>query len=1084
MPLTTSLDTLLEFPEVAKAYHLIQNEQSLCFEELWSAPKAALLCLAQKATGKHILLLSEEDSSSFKLLYDLESFGANVIDFPSWETLPKEGIAPSSDIVGERYKTLQAILEAKSPLIVRTSLKSVLQKILLPESFSSYFTTFSLRQQIDLEAVAKQLTEMGYERLATCSDKGEFAIRGGILDLFPVDATEPVRIELFGDEIESMRTYDPVGQKSVRKIEKIEVFAAKELEIIQKEANLCFILDYLKENVIISFDNILELEDQYSKMVSSFGAPTRLFASFQELFSHVKNRQFLLFAEKPLVELSEVESSKKTGEVCFEMFSESFKVFRTPLFFEDTASILTPDSELPPSLQDALLGLKNLKKDAQIILTTLYESDKAFIQEKLQELGVLLPKTTLWEHSSLTSGFSFPEKNWFLFSYQELAGKVQLRRKKLRSTFHTTPSLFHDLAPGDLVVHYHNGIGKYLGQEKQRDHEGKEREFMLIEYADSARLFVPMHQAHLVTKYIGSHDEKPSFHTIGGKVWQKTKLKTEKAIVGYAKELIESHAKREIIGGFAFSFDSPDLQAFEEEFPFEETEDQLDAIASVKEDMISPKAMDRLICGDVGYGKTEVAMRSAFKAVVDGGKQVAMLVPTTVLAMQHYENFAERMGNYPVRVEVISRFRKTKDVQKALEDVQAGKVDILIGTHRIISEDVHFKNLGLVIIDEEQRFGVKAKEHLKRVKSGVDCLTLSATPIPRTLYLSLIGARDMSVINSPPFDRLPIKTVIVEPQDELIKTAIEREIARNGQVYFIHNRVETLPSMASHLQKLVPHAKIGIAHGQMAPHEIESVFHAFKDGRLDILVATTIVESGVDFPNANTILIHQADHHGLADLYQLRGRVGRWNRQAYAYFLVKNMRNLPEISRKRLQALAESSGFGGGMKLAMRDLEIRGAGDILGTEQSGHVAAIGFHFYCKLLKRAVKRLQGSKHPLMVECKLEIPYPAYIPDIYMPEPSHRMEIYQRLGDAEDLEEIDALFLEIEDRFGKYPQEVRWLYYATRVRLLASLKKVLLIKLTGNFLLLERDAPGKKIAEKKVVRPPKSPLELEEMVRLYL
>ncbi len=492
--------------------------------------------------------------------------------------------------------------------------------------------------------------------------------------------------------------------------------------------------------------------------------------------------------------------------------------------------------------------------------------------------------------------------------------------------------------------------------------------------------------------------------------------------------------------------------------------------------------MDRLICGDVGYGKTEVAMRAAFKAVVDGEKQVAVLVPTTVLAMQHFETFSARMEGYPVRVGVMSRFVKPKDIEKTLQQIAEGTIDILIGTHRIVSEDVTFKNLGLVIIDEEQRFGVRAKEHLKKIRKEVDCLTLSATPIPRTLYMSLTGARSLSVINTPPEDRLPIQSVVCTATEELIKNALLRELARGGQSYIIHNRVESIYKMAETIQKLVPTARIVVGHGQMGAQELDTVFHAFKTGTADILVATSIIENGIDIPNANTMLIDHAERFGLADLYQMRGRVGRWNRKAYCYFLVPNTKELSEISRKRLSALTHSSGHGGGMKIAMHDLEIRGAGNILGTEQSGHVATIGFHLYCKLLKKTITALQKKETPLAYhEVKVEFPFDARLPDDYVNETSLRMEIYQRLGDAESEEEIDKLIDEVRDRFGPLPKPVEWLHRITRIRLFAARSQFTLLKLTKVVFLAEQSHGQKnKISKKILIKFPQNPEELEKTV----
>ncbi|MCE5316056.1 MAG: transcription-repair coupling factor [Parachlamydia sp.] len=693
-------------------------------------------------------------------------------------------------------------------------------------------------------------------------------------------------------------------------------------------------------------------------------------------------------------------------------------------------------------------------------------------------MGVALPKHHQTHLGYLSSGFAMRDLDLVVLPMTEITQRYKIRRQKQRSTYHTLPVETYDLTPGDLVVHLNQGIGKYLGLEKRPDHTGALSEFFVLEYAENSKFYAPLNQSYLISKYIGGSEEIPKLHTLGSNRWKKTRENTEQAILAYANDLLELYAKREMKGGFAYSPDSTDLNAFEETFPYVETEDQLAAIASVKSDMVSSKAMDRLICGDVGYGKTEVAMRAAFKAVVDGRKQVAVLVPTTVLAMQHFENFVDRMSPFPINVGVLSRFRTPKEVRKTLEGLIKGSIDIVVGTHRIISQDVQFKDLGLVIIDEEQRFGVKAKEHLKKIKTGVDCLTLSATPIPRTLYMSLIGARDMSVINTPPQDRLPITTVVTEPNDVTLKGALMRELSRDGQIFFIHNRVETIFDKSSHIQSLVPHAKVATVHGQMSSDEIDTIFHAFKSGKADILVATSIVENGIDIPNANTILIDRADQFGLADLYQLRGRVGRWNRRAYAYFLVPRLHALPEISRKRLNALAESSGYGGGMKIAMRDLEIRGAGNILGLEQSGHVSAIGFHLYCKMLKRTIQTLQGKVPSFISDVKIEIPVDARLPEEYILEVQLRMEIYQRLGEAVSLEEVDEIWAELQDRYGPPPLPAEWLYRLTRVRVFAALRGYTHLKLEKLSLTTEQKKGKDSIIRKVLLSQPKTPQEFEE------
>lgn len=1028
-------------PSLGQIERFLREGDSLLLEGLWNSPKALISILAAKATGKHILILTGASTEETRLYHDFKYFSdLPVIDFPAWETLPSESIPPSPDIVGDRYTALNALQGSSQPHIVITGLQAVLQKLLLPKRFSELHFQCKTGQPLNFQDTIERLVKMGYQRKNVAADKGEFAVRGGIIDVFPVSSPDPYRLEFWGDELESLRTYDPVGQKSIQVVESLQIVPGQELELIQKETQLCSVLDYLGPNTLIVFDDLLNLEDRYTSLLQITSAGPQFF-SIKEFLDDTEKFQKLYLSKEPIETLSDIRFLNKPPSgyyseaappiaLQFQLFNRDLEATRLP----------SPFRPLPEEDEDVLAGLKTLPKDYRIQFLFETEAEEAKLKKQLDELHL----HGHFELGYLSSGFVLSDANLVIFPMTELTRRYKIRRQKQRSTYHTTYVESNDLAVGDLVVHYNHGIGKFLGMEKKPNNQGVLSEFYLVEYAEAGKLYVPIQQAYLISKYIGGGEEMPRLHTIGGTRWKKTREQTQSAILGYASELLNLYAHRELKGGFTFKEDSPDMEDFEEDFPFIETEDQLAAIRDIKIDMVSPKAMDRLVCGDVGYGKTEVAMRAAFKAVVDGGKQVAVLVPTTVLAMQHFDNFVERMRNFPVNVAVLSRFRSAKEIRESIKGIQEGSIDIVIGTHRLISKDIQFKDLGLVIIDEEQRFGVKAKEHLKKLKSGVDCLTLSATPIPRTLYMSIVGARDMSIISSPPQDRLPIKTVIAEPDDQLMKTAILRELARDGQIYFIHNRVETIYDVSAKIKGFAPNARIVTGHGQMHADELDSIFHAFRNGHADILVATTIVENGIDVPNANTILIDRADRFGLADLYQLRGRVGRWNRRAYAYFLVPRLRSLPELSRKRLDALAESSGYGGGMKLAMRDLEIRGAGNMLGTEQSGHVSSVGFHLYCKMLKRTIKTLQGKLPQLVTDVKIEFPVDARIPDTYIEDVSLRMEIYQRFGESLSLEEVRDIWSEVKDRFGVPPEPAEWLYELTSLKVFAQLNGYTLIQ----------------------------------------
>jgi len=825
-------------------------------EGLWDAPKALL---ASEAVKKRSVLLITGGMREDRFYDNLSYFCPGVaVEFPAWETLPGEEIAPSPDIIGKRFEALHALIHKKGPSILLCPLPSLLQKVIPKEALAPLLHRWKKGSRMPFSSLAQWLTELGYVRSAVVSDKGEFALRGGILDLFPVASSDPYRIEWFGDEIEGIRTFDPVGQKTIAKAEEVFLCPAKEMPLLQKAERLVPIGSYL-EDPIIFWDDLLAIEDTYVSLKGMPAAKSPFFYPFEELLKSWDHRQQIFCTDFPLTEQ-------------FEMFNHTFRAKSFKHRFFKVEHCFHPEESPDPHFHFLFLNATETEEE----------------EVKKQLSSIQLPKNTRWERGYLTSGYCLD--NLVVIPNVEITQRARIRRQKWRSTYHTPAAELHELSPGDRVVHFHSGIGLYLGLEKHANHLGQETEFLSLEYADNSKLFVPLSQAYLVSRYVGSKEELPSLSQLGGKRWQAMRAHAQTQIVGYANELLQLYAERAVQGGFRYPPDSETMAQFERDFPYTETQDQALAIHALKEDMTSEKAMDRLICGDVGYGKTEVAMRAAFKAVIDGKKQVAVLVPTTVLAVQHFETFCQRMSGFPVHIGVVSRFHTPKEVRETLHKVSQGEIDILIGTHRLLSEDVRFKELGLIIIDEEQRFGVKAKEHLKKFKATVDCLTLSATPIPRTLYMSLVYARDMSVINTPPQDRLPVKTILAETDPELIQNALMRELSRGGQAFYIHNRVESIFGRAEMVQKLLPSAKIGVVNGQMDPDAVDQIFHRFKQGDLDILFATTIVENGIDIPNANTILIDRADTYGLADLYQLRGRVGRWNRAAYAYFLIPKKR--------------------------------------------------------------------------------------------------------------------------------------------------------------------------------------------------
>lgn len=1039
-----------DHPSLLKIKEQLQKGESLLAEGLSDAPKALVLSYALKVTGKNLLIITGGRQEEGDLFNDFPFFtDAPLIDFPAWETLPSEGIAPSPDVVGDRLLTLKKLSEAKEPQIVLASLQACLQKLLPKDSFSKCYFELKKGQIVPFEPFAKKLLEMGYQKVPITQDKGQFSIRGGLIDIYPVSSPDPFRIEFFDEEVESIRIFDPIGQRSIRTVDQISITLGEEKSFIEKSEHLSTLLDYLGKETIIVIDDLYSLEEKWVQIKELLGKETRSFASMGEWMELIRSFQTIYFTEKKIHELTEKVQFFERPAFQFEMFNTTLKANYWAHPFLSFEQVFL-DMEHP------IESLANSPYAQQKIL---FISSSDIEEKQLREKSTF--PHALFLRGYLKEGFILDDTVFFPFT--TLSHKPKIRRQKQRSTYHTTPFEYEEIVPGELVVHFHHGIGRFLGMERKPNAQGIQSEYLSIEYAEGGKLFVPLDQSYLVNKYIGSHEETPRLHVIGSARWKNTREKTEMAIKGYAKELLEVYATREIRGGFAFPEDQHEMHMFEEDFPYVETEDQLHAISDIKKDMQAIKAMDRLVCGDVGYGKTEVAMRAAFKAVVEGNKQVAVLVPTTILALQHYETFSQRMRGFPIRVGHISRFVNARKNREILEALSVGKIDIVVGTHRLVSKDVAFKDLGLVIIDEEQRFGVKAKEHLKKIKAGVDCLTLSATPIPRTLYLSMIGIRDVSQINTPPQDRLPIKSIIAEPREEIIQTALQRELGRDGQAYLIHNRVETIFEFGNKIQKLVPSARIVIAHGQMHGDDIDTAFHKFKSGEADILISTTIIENGIDIPNANTIIIDQADRFGIADLYQLRGRVGRWNRRAFCYFLVQRIERLPDIARKRLEALTQSSGYGGGMKVALRDLELRGAGDILGLDQSGHVSQIGFHLYCSLLKRTIKALRGEVPKTYTECKVEIPLDARFPEEYINEVTLRMEFYRRLGETVSEKEVEEIFKEVIDRFGPLPKPAENLKLITLIRIVGSLNKATSIKL-DNFRLTMEYKKGSNVEKK--------------------
>jgi transcription-repair coupling factor (superfamily II helicase) len=1034
------------------------KHSSIILDDVQDSIRSLLITSLFEKTNKDILIITSGTRKD-ELFNQISSFKKDdILEFLSLDVLPNEDIEPSCDIIGQRYETLSKLLDKEKNKIVLTPLDSAFQKILTKEDLKKSLYKININDSFDYQTFVDILEYLGYEKTSVVSNKKEYALRGSIIDFFSTSSFHPIRVEFFDDKIESIRTFDAATQKSIEKISNCIITPANENSFLKNKKISSTIINYLEDPIII-FDDIAHIEDKIVSFKKLNPLPIH-YLSFDEYFEKIKNNIKIYFSDKKIEDLSKVkylEKNEKNQKITFEFLNKEITAFKYLKFFSSYNEFLNQDDlnifEMIPLF---------IKKRAKIIFLSTSEFEEKHIKEILEKNNIPF-ENCHFKKGYLNHGFVINDIFLVIIPYYEITKRQSIRRQKWRDATSSPLAEFHHLKINDLVVHANSGIGKYLGCEKHKDHLGNENEFLIIEYQNSSKLYVPLSQAHLVTRYIGAFDEKPALNILGSTKWQKTKHQAQKQIIGYASDLLERQAKREIEKGYVFPKDSDELLLFEMDFPYQETTDQLKAINDIKNDLTSTKPMDRLICGDVGYGKTEVCMRAAFKAVYDGKKQVAVLVPTTVLAQQHYESFKQRMSSFPIKVDMVSRFKSPKENKQTIEDVKNGKIDILIGTHRILSKDVKFKDLGLLIIDEEQRFGVRAKEHLKKFKTNIDTITMSATPIPRTLYMSLIKIKDMSVINTPPQDRLPIKTIILENDDNIIKNAILRELSREGQVFFIHNRVESIYNRKDHIQKLIKDAKIQVAHGQLSSDEIDDVFHAFKNGKSDILFATTIVENGIDIPNANTILIDRADTFGLSDLHQLRGRVGRWNRSAYAYFITPKNKELSEISKKRLNALVQSSGYSAGIKIAMRDLEIRGAGDILGIKQSGQIASIGFHLYCKLLKKTIEALKNKKQTVFIDTKMEFNYIAKIPENYISDANLRMEIYYRLSESSSFQEADDLLKELEDRFSSPPIEVLYLINLTKIRIFASDNNFTLLKFNKFTLYAEKTVKRKTVTK---------------------
>lgn len=1045
-------------------------------------------------SGRQLLLVTYDELRSRQLYEDIKSISGDrkTVHFPRKELLFYDIDAHSHERNHQRLKVLSRMLEEKDIIIV-TSIEAISDRILSKNSLEAHRLSFSLGGEYLLDELTEKLILSGYERVSMVEAQGQFSIRGGILDVFSPDMDNPVRIEFFDTMVDSIRSFDFRTQRSLEVLEKITVYPSRDILLPKESSTVSESLTrdlaaYVKSSSDkTSRDLAQEKFGKYIELLKQgIHIPNRdLLLPYlgtelvSDLLDHLERNAVILLDEPRRIRESKLSLENSFDNWASELF-QAGEILRAHFnsktrlddFIEKSkgficltsAAFLKQDQDFPPKAIHQLAGrqmtvyhgkLDILKEDLErfkykgykTIILSGTEGRGKRLKDMLDKLGTsseyhesraaeIKSGQLFITPGSLNTGFEYEGVKLAVISDTDIFGSGRKRTKKKRSKPLAKESSlsFGDLKEGDFVVHENYGIGQYLGVQ-QLTVQGIKKDYLHIQYKGNDRLYLPIDQMGMIQKYIGSDSIKPKINKLSGGEWSKTRSKTKRAIEDMAQDLLELYAKREKLKGFSFSEDSTWQREFEDMFPYDETPGQLHSTEEIKKDMETPKPMDRLLCGDVGYGKTEVALRAAFKAIMDG-KQVAILVPTTILAQQHYNTLIERFGTFPVKIAMLSRFRSPKEQKENVKLLKKGMIDVVVGTHRLLSKDVEFKDLGLLIVDEEQRFGVKHKESLKRLKETVDVLTLTATPIPRTLHMSLVGIRDMSVIEDPPEERYPIQTYVTEHNKSLIREAIIKEISRGGQVYYVYNRVETIDKISSELQQLIPEAVFAVGHGQMAERELENVMMDFMNQETDVLICTTIIETGLDIPNVNTIIIHDADKMGLSQLYQLRGRVGRSNRIAYAYFTYERDKVLSEVAEKRLRAIKEFTEFGSGFKIAMRDLEIRGAGNLLGMEQHGHIESIGYDLYVKYLGEAVRRLKGEVVEERIDTTVDIKIDGFISDRYIEDEDQKIEIYKKISSVESMDDYRELIDELIDRFGDLPKPVENLMNISYIRALAS------------------------------------------------
>ena len=981
------------------------------------------------------LILTYSELKAKEIYEEYQALGEEAFYYPAKDFLFFHADIQGNELLRQRMTAVSSLLSGK-PGVIITTLDGCMDPLLPFEKLKDLILTIGTESVVEMEAVKRRLVRMGYERVGQVELPGQFAIRGGILDIYPLTEEYPVRVELWDDEVDSIRNFDAKSQRSMENLEEIVLYPAAELNPEEYHMDGVSLLDYVKEyRSLVFLDEVNRLFERGETVEKEY---RQNFENRLEKGQIEKGQKEEIFpCEQVMYRLGRMRGAAlgtlETTDKRMDFHSRYRLETRSIQSYNNHFELLVKDlKRWKREKYRVVLMCASRTRGKRLAEDLLAEELAAFYSE--DERRVAQPGEIMVVHGNVFRGYEYPMIRFAVISETDVFGREKKKKRRKQRVFEGRKiGSFTDLSIGDYVVHENHGLGIYRGIEKITV-DKTVKDYMKIEYSKGSCLYILATQLDAIQKYGSADSAKvPRLNTLGGQDWKKTRSKVKGAVQEVAKDLVELYAARQSEKGYVYGPDTVWQKEFEELFPYEETEDQQKAIQDTKKDMESSRIMDRLICGDVGYGKTEVAVRAAFKAVQES-RQVVYLVPTTILAQQHYNTFVQRMKEFPVRVDLLCRFRTPAQQKKTLEDLRKGLVDIVIGTHRVLSKDVKYKDLGLLIIDEEQRFGVADKEKIKKLKTNVDVLALSATPIPRTLHMSLAGIRDMSVLEEPPMDRMPIQTYVCEYDEEMVRAAVHRELAREGQVYYVYNRVETIADVTHRLQELVPEANVAFAHGQMKEQELERIMYEFIEGNIDVLVSTTIIETGMDISNVNTIIIHDADRMGLSQLYQLRGRVGRSNRTAYAFLLYKKDKMLKEVAEKRLHAIREYTDLGSGFKIAMRDMEIRGVGTLLGERQHGHMQAVGYNLYCKMLNEAVRRMKGEQQKVSedFETIADVQIDAYIPDSYIRNEALKLDIYRRIAAVENEAERDDMLEELIDRFGDPPVSVQNLLEITRLR----------------------------------------------------